>query len=40
MQGFASGGDDYIVKPFSLAELEARGRPICGGRSATADRLP
>ena len=24
MQGFAAGGDDYIVKPFSLAELEAR----------------
>ena len=22
--GFAAGGDDYIVKPFSLAELEAR----------------
>ena len=40
VQGFAAGGDDYIVKPFSLAELEARGRPICGGRSATADRLP
>lgn len=24
VQGFAVGGDDYIVKPFSLAELEAR----------------
>ena len=24
VQGFAAGGDDYIVKPFSLAELEAR----------------
>lgn len=24
LQGFAVGGDDYIVKPFSLAELEAR----------------
>ena len=22
--GFAAGGDDYILKPFSLAELEAR----------------
>lgn len=24
VQGFAAGGDDYIVKPFSLLELEAR----------------
>ncbi len=24
VRGFAAGGDDYIVKPFSLAELEAR----------------
>lgn len=24
VKGFAAGGDDYIVKPFSLAELEAR----------------
>lgn len=24
VRGFAVGGDDYIVKPFSLAELEAR----------------
>lgn len=24
VNGFASGGDDYIVKPFSLIELEAR----------------
>ena len=24
LQGFSVGGDDYIVKPFSLAELEAR----------------
>lgn len=24
VQGFAAGGDDYIVKPFSLVELEAR----------------
>lgn len=22
--GFAAGGDDYVIKPFSLAELEAR----------------
>ena len=24
VRGFAAGGDDYIVKPFSLMELEAR----------------
>ena len=24
VNGFAAGGDDYIVKPFSLVELEAR----------------
>lgn len=24
VKGFSVGGDDYIVKPFSLAELEAR----------------
>lgn len=24
VKGFAAGGDDYIVKPFSMAELEAR----------------
>lgn len=24
VRGFAAGGDDYIVKPFSLAELEVR----------------
>ena len=26
VKGFAVGGDDYIVKPFSLVELEARVR--------------
>ncbi len=27
VKGFAVGGDDYVVKPFSLMELEARERP-------------
>ena len=26
VKGFAVGGEDYIVKPFSLVELEARVR--------------
>lgn len=28
LQGFASGADDYLVKPFSLAELEARAQAV------------
>ncbi len=28
LQGFSSGADDYLVKPFSLAELEARALAI------------
>ena len=28
VKGFAVGGDDYIVKPFSLVELEARVHPF------------
>lgn len=28
LQGFDSGADDYLVKPFSLAELEARIRAL------------
>jgi DNA-binding response OmpR family regulator len=27
--GFAGGGDDYLVKPFSVAELTARVRMLC-----------
>jgi DNA-binding response OmpR family regulator len=27
--GFASGGDDYLVKPFSVAEMTARVRALC-----------
>ena len=27
--GFAHGGDDYLVKPFSVAELTARVRTLC-----------
>ncbi len=28
LEGFAAGGDDYLVKPFELAELEARIRAL------------
>jgi DNA-binding response OmpR family regulator len=27
--GFAAGGDDYLVKPFSVAEMAARVRALC-----------
>jgi DNA-binding response OmpR family regulator len=46
LDGFASGADDYLVKPFALTELEARmlalirrarGRPALGGRLRIAD---
>lgn len=29
VDGFASGGDDYLVKPFAVAELIARVRSLC-----------
>lgn len=46
LDGFASGADDYLVKPFALKELEARllallrrsrGGPVLGGRLRVAD---
>lgn len=33
LKGFAVGGDDYIVKPFSMDELGARVEAISGERS-------
>lgn len=30
LAGFAAGGDDYLIKPFSLAELVARVRAVLG----------
>ena len=36
LRGFAEGADDYLVKPFALAELEARIAPY----SAAAGFLP
>lgn len=31
-EGYASGADDYLAKPFSLAELAARVRALCSPR--------
>ncbi|WP_245677958.1 response regulator transcription factor [Nocardia acidivorans] len=31
-EGYASGADDYLAKPFSLSELAARVRALCGRR--------
>jgi two-component system response regulator MprA len=41
LAGFAAGGDDYLIKPFSLSELVARLRAVLGragidGTTATA----
>jgi two-component system response regulator MprA len=44
LSGFAAGGDDYLTKPFELAELVARLRailrrgPSAGARTAGAER--
>ncbi len=39
LEGFASGADDYLVKPFALPELEARINALCRrGRSEIAPR--
>jgi len=35
--GLRAGGDDYLVKPFALAELSGGWRRCCAGRSAAAD---
>jgi len=40
LQGFAAGGDDYIKKPFSMAELVARVRSVLHrSRQTTVQRL-
>lgn len=38
VKGFAAGGDDYIVKPFSLVELEARVKHIYGEKHGIISR--
>jgi two-component system response regulator MprA len=38
LAGFSAGGDDYLTKPFSLAELEARLRALLQ-RSGASDTL-
>lgn len=37
VQGLNLGADDYLVKPFALAELEARIRAVLRRRQATSD---
>lgn len=41
LQGFAAGADDYLIKPFSIRELEARLKALVHrpGRQGTADVL-
>lgn len=34
LDGFAAGGDDYLVKPFAMAELTARVRVLCRRHAA------
>ena len=37
--GFASGGDDYLVKPFAMAELVARVTALCRRSNDTAPAI-
>lgn len=39
LEGFASGGDDYLAKPFDNRELIARINALAGRRSSHAKRL-
>ena len=39
LAGFAAGTDDYLVKPFEMAELTARIRALAGRRSSRARQL-
>lgn len=32
LSGFACGGDDYVLKPFSIDELARAWRRTCGGK--------
>ena len=36
--GFSAGGDDYLAKPFSNAELLSRVKPFCAATMSTAAR--
>lgn len=39
LTGFAAGADDYLVKPFAMAELSARLQALAGRRSNQAQKL-
>jgi two-component system OmpR family response regulator len=39
VKGLTSGGDDYVVKPFAIAEVVARVQLRLGGGSATASSI-
>lgn len=39
VQGFESGGDDYLVKPFAMEELVARVRSLCRRKADTGPSL-
>jgi two-component system response regulator MprA len=40
VSGFHAGGDDYVVKPFALAELLVRIRALLRRRAPTAEPMP
>ena len=39
VDGFEAGGNDYLIKPFAMAELVARVRALCRRSASTAPTL-